>query len=212
MLGRLIAQLHEVRLNLRGGWLRHRERSALRRLGEDVARRGPGGSEAHAGLMAEIAEGEHRSAALAAERRGSMEVDRADLRTVAAWVGPAVVLRGLCTRLVLRHRESIERRALLPRFEAVGVLAMAAAEPGGRTGTQSRLEREVAALREALAATVAERDRRGAAFDGRALPTWTGRAGAEAAGFGRGSRTPTPIRTSVRYFDRWASEAAGPAW
>jgi hypothetical protein len=178
MFARLHAQFHEVRLDLRGRQLRHRERLGLRRLGEEVARREAGGSEAFARLVGEIAEGERRAAALVAEGRASLDADRADLCAVAVWVKPAVVLRGLCTRLVLRHRRSLERRALRPRFEALGELATESAEPGSLT-------REVAAARGQLAAVTAERERWGAPYGGRALPDWTTRAGAEAVGFGR---------------------------
>jgi hypothetical protein len=183
MFARLHTQVHEVRLDLRGRQLRHRERLELRRLGEKVARAEAGGSEAFARLVGEIAEAEGRAAALAAEGRASLEADRADLRAVAAWVKPAVVLRGLCTRLVLWHRRSLERRALRPRFEALGELATGSAEPGG--GEPGSLAREVAAVRGQLAAVIAERERWVAPYGGSALPDWTTRAGAEAVGFGR---------------------------
>ena len=179
MLARLHAQFHEIRLDLRGRRLRHRERLALRRLGEAVARAGVGGSEASARLVGEIVEGERRAAALMADSRASLEADRADLRAVAAWVKPAVVLRGLCTRLVLRHRRWLERRALRPRFEALGELATGSAERGDQPGS---LAREVAAVRGRVAAVAAERERWVAPYGGRALPDWTARAGVEAVG------------------------------
>ncbi len=182
MFARLNAQFQEVRLDLRGRRLRHRERLELRRLGEEVARAEAGGSDAFARLVGEIAEGERRAAALVAEGRASLDADRADLRAVAAWVKPAVVLRGLCTRLVLRHRRSLERRALRPRFEALGELATGSAERGAEPGSPAR---EVAAVRGQLAAVTAERERWVAPYGGRALPDWTTRAGAEAAVFGR---------------------------
>lgn len=131
MLARAQAQLHEIRLDLHGRWLRHRERSALRGLGEEVARTGAGGHEA------------------------------------------------------LRHRRSLKRRALRPRFEALGGLAMGSADSGARTGARSRLEQDVTAVRDQLAATSANRDRWVAPFGGHALPAWAARAGTEAAGFGR---------------------------
>jgi hypothetical protein len=182
MLARLHAQFHEVRLDLRGRQLRHQERLGLRRLGKEVARAEAGGSEAFTRLVGEIAEGERRAAALLAECRASLDADRADLRAVAAWVKPAVVLRGLCTRLVLRHRRSLERRALRPRFEALGELATGSAEPGVEPGF---LAREVAAVRGRLGAVTAERERWVAPYGGRALPDWTTRAGAETVVFGR---------------------------
>ena len=182
MLARLHAQFHEVRLDLQGRRLRHRERLGLRRLGEEVARAEAGGSEAFERLVGEIAQGERQAAALVAEGLASLDADRADLSAVAAWVKPAVVVRGLCTRLVLRHRRSLERRALRPRLEALGELATGSTEPGIEPGS---LAREVAAVRDQLAAVTAERERWVAPYGGRALPDWTKRAGAEAVVFGR---------------------------
>jgi hypothetical protein len=179
---RLHTQVHEVRLDLRGRRLRHQERLGLRRIGEEVARAEAGGSEAFARLVGEIAEGERRAAALVAADRASLDADRADLQAVAAWVRPAVVLRGLCTRLVLRHRRSLERRALRPRFEALGELATGSAERGADPGS---LVRGVAAVRGQLAAVTAERERWVAPYGGSALPDWTARAGTEAVVFGR---------------------------
>jgi hypothetical protein len=182
MFARLHAQFHEVRLDLRSRQLRHRERLGLRRLGEEVARAGGGGSEAFERLVGEIEEGERRAAALAAEGRASLDADRADLRTVAAWVKPAVVLRGVCTRQVLRHRRTLERRALRARFEALGELGTGSAERGAEPGS---LAREVAEVRGQLTAVTAERERWVAPYGGRALPDWTAQAGAEATVFGR---------------------------
>ena len=185
MLARVNAHLHEARLDLRDRWLRHQERSALRSLGQEVVRSGAGEGEAPARLKAEIADGEHRCAALAAQRRASLEADRVDLRAVAAWVRPAVVVRGVCTRLVLRHRQSLERRALGPCFEALGDLAMGSAESANHADIRSGLGRDLAAVRGQLAAVVAGRERWAGPFGAGALPAWTGRAGSEAAGFGR---------------------------
>ena len=182
MFARLNTQFHEVRLDLRARQLRHRERLRLRRLGEEVARAEAGGSETFARLVAEIAEGERRIAALETEAQASLDADRADLGAVAAWVKPAVVLRGLCTRLVLWHRRSLERRALRPRLEALGELATGSAEGGVQPGSGAR---DVAEVRGQLAAVTAERDRWVAPYGGSALPDWTTRAGTEAVGFGR---------------------------
>lgn len=182
MLARLHAQFHEVRLDTRSRWLRHRERQGLRRLGEEVARAGGDGNEAFDRLVAEIAEGERRAASLVAEGLASLDADRADLLSVAVWVKPAVVLRGLCTRQVLRHRRSLERRALRPRFEALGGLVAGRAEGGADAGA---LGREVAAARDELAAVTVELERWGAPYGGRAMPDWTARMAAEAVVFGR---------------------------
>jgi hypothetical protein len=179
MLARFAAQVHEVRLALRAELLRRRERAVLRRLGEDVARTAASG-EAFAPLLAEIVESERRCAAMADQRRASLDEDRSDLREVAAWARPLVVLRGLCSRIVLRHMESLERRALRPRLERLGGLAMEAVDSGG-----DLRRKEVLAVRSDLATVVAERDHRLAPFGGSALPAWTARAGRETASFGR---------------------------
>ena len=173
MLARFQAQFHEIRLDLRSRQLLRRERLTLRRLGAEVASSGAAGGEALVPLLAGIAEGERRAAALLAEGLASLEADRADLREVAGWMKPVVVVRGVCTRMVLRHRRSIERRALRPRLEALGELV---------SGSPAS---EVAALREQLAITASERERWGAPYGGSALPTWAPQAARETVGFGR---------------------------
>jgi hypothetical protein len=182
MLARLQAQSHEIRLDLRIRYLRRRERVALRRLGEEVARAEAVGDESLAPLIAEIVESERRAAALLVQERASLEADRADLRAVADWMKPIVVLRGLCTRLVLRHRRSCERRTIRPRVEKLGDLATRAPRCAAAPGS---LLREVAELRGRSASLASERDRWGAPYGGRALPAWTSRAAGEATTFGR---------------------------
>lgn len=181
MLARFQAQCRELRLELQISRLRRRERLALRRLGEAVAKAGASESTM-APILVEIAEGERRVAGLLAESHLSLEADRADMRAVAGWVKPVVIIRGLCTRLVLRHRRSGESRALRPRLEVLGDLASrssvsAAAHPSPL--------RDVIDRRDQVAALVRERDRWGAPYGGRALPAWTGRAAGEATMFGR---------------------------
>jgi hypothetical protein len=173
MLARFQAQFHEIRLDLRSRHLRRRERLTLRRLGAEVASSGAAGDEALVPLLAEIAEGERCAAALLAECQASLEADRADLREVAALMKPVVVVRGVCTRMVLRHRRSIERRALRPRLEALGELV---------SGSPAS---EVVALREQLALIANEREQWGAPYGGSALPAWAPQAARETVGFGR---------------------------
>jgi hypothetical protein len=182
MLARLHAQFHEIRLELRAHTLRRRERLTRRRLGAEVARVGSGGNEAVASLLVEIAEGERRAAALLADERASLEADRVDLRVVASWMKPVVIVRGLATRLVLRHRRSGELRATRPRLEAVGTLV---AEPPASRAAGGSLVREVVALHDELARIASERERWGAPYGGSAMPTWTGRAARETMGLGR---------------------------
>jgi hypothetical protein len=182
MLTRLHAQFREIRLELRSRELRRRERLTLRRLGAEVARAGAEGGEALAPLLAEIAEGERRAAALLTDERASLEADRTDLRVVSSWMRPVVVVRGLSTRLVLRHRRSRELQAARPRLEAVGTLV--AGSPGNHAAGGS-LVREVVALREELALIASERERWGAPYGGSAIPPWAGNAARETMGFGR---------------------------
>jgi hypothetical protein len=178
MLHDLQARLHAARLDLDGRWLRLQEQAALRRLGEEIAG-GParGGSPELAGMRSEIESATRELEALAAEGRASIDADRMDLARVAPWMRPAVVARGMCARLVLRHRSGAVRRGLRPRYEALGHLAS--------LGGAGAAHPEIADARSGLERVRAERERRLAPLDGRALPAWTARAGAEAAGIGR---------------------------
>jgi hypothetical protein len=115
---------------------------------------------------------------LAGESRRSLEADRADLTTVARWMGPVVILRGVCTRLVLRHVTAAARRGLRPCYEALGELAA-----GGDAPTA--LTRQVAEVRASIARGQAERERWVVPFGGGAIPAGAVRAGVETAGFGR---------------------------
>jgi hypothetical protein len=185
MLARLQAQFHEVRLELRVRQLRRRERSTLRRLGAEVATAGAAAGAAGDGLaplLTEIAEGEGRAAALLAQERSSLELDRADLRQVAGWVKPLVLVRGLCTRLVLRHRRSGERRALRPRLETLGERVT---ELPGCTAAGGSLVREMVSLREQLSVATEERKRWGAPYGGSAIPPWAPHTARELRTFGR---------------------------
>jgi hypothetical protein len=180
MLSRLHAQLHEIRLDFRRAWLRGRERAALRRLGEAVAGSGAsGGNEELRRLKEEIATGLGRIEALTVEGRASIDADRADLVSVATWVKPAVIVRGVCTRAVLRHGKAAVRRALRSHYETIGGLAAASPE------SWYPLEREVTTIRTELARVHVERERWVAPFGGTAFPGWSARAAVEAAGLGR---------------------------
>ncbi len=180
MFARLHAQLHEIRLDFRHAWLRGRERAALRRLGEAVVESGTsGGNEELRRLREEIATGLGRIEVLTLEGRASVDTDRADLVAVAPWVKPAVIVRGVCARVVLRHRKAAVRRTLRSRHEAIGGLAAASPE------CWYPLEREVTAIRAELGRVRAERERWVAPFGGTALPGWSARVAVEAAGLGR---------------------------
>jgi hypothetical protein len=179
MFARLQAVFHQVRLDLRRSSLRRRERAALCRLGKAFAQAEPIDSPEMQRWKQEIDGGLGRIGSLTSEGRRSLEADRADLATVARWMGPVVILRGVCTRLVLRHTIAAARRGLRPHYEALGELAAA----GGNA--PPALTREVAEVRVRLASAQAERERWVATYDGSAIPAGAVRVGVETAGFGR---------------------------
>ena len=180
MPARLQAQFHQLRLDLHRAWLRGRERAALRRLGEAVAKSGAScGNAKLIGVRSEIDAALLRVDSLTREADASIEADRSDLQVVASWMKPVVALRGLCARLVLRHRKAEIRRSLVPHYIAMGELA--AAEPE----YWYPLEREITGVRARQADVLAERERRLARFGGTALPHWSTRALTETLGFGR---------------------------
>ena len=75
-------------------------------------------------LAARLGETDHL-AALAAESARSVEADRADQAQVDAWMQPVVAVRGLTTRMVLRHRIARGHRQLRGRYEALARTAEA---------------------------------------------------------------------------------------
>jgi hypothetical protein len=180
MLPRLQAQLHEFRLDLYRAWLRGREQTALRRLGEAAAASGSVGGNERASRIRSLIEAElARIDTLGQESRASLEADHSDLETVTPWVKPAVLVRGLCTRLVLRHRMGAIRRGLRPQYIALGELATEEPEHW------HPLEREVTAVRARQAGVLLERERRLAQFGATAFPGWGARIVAESLDFGR---------------------------
>jgi len=177
MLSRLAAQLHEIRLDLHGRWLRRQERAALGRLGEEVAAGPPGDHAAASRAVAKIDGVTRQLADLASEVTASLAADRSDLRWVAPWMQPVVVARGLCARAVLRHRAAALRRTLRPHYEVLGRLAV----ENGTGGTRGA----VVDAREELQRLGAERERRLASFGATAHPAWTRTTAAEATRLGR---------------------------
>jgi hypothetical protein len=170
MFARLQAVFHQVRLDLHRGWLRRRERAALRRLGEACAKAGAVENQEMRRWMQEIEAGLGRIESLTGDSRRSIEADRADLAIVARWMAPVVMLRGVCTRLVLRHAKAAARRQLRPCCEALGELA------ASRSDSVTPLARQVAGLRG---------ERWTAPYGGSAIPAGAVRVVKEASGFGR---------------------------
>jgi hypothetical protein len=180
MVPRLRAQLHEIRLLLHGAWLERVERAALGRLGREVVRaKANGGDGELQRLVDQVATVHGRIEALRAERGSSVAADRADMAVVSAWVRPAVIVRGVATRLVLRHHGATVRRMLRPLYEAIGRRA------ANRAEFWYPLEREVTMVRGAIARVRAERERYVAPYGDPALPRWTRGVGREALGFGQ---------------------------
>jgi hypothetical protein len=174
---RFLAQLHEIRLDIEHRRLRRRERLVRRHLGELIAtRRNDGEREEVARLAAEVAAERREIDGLEQEVEASLEADREDLARVSRWMRPAVIVRGLCARGVLRHRRARARRALYPRYEALGALAAGTARGGGA---------ELAGPRAPLERLRAERQQRLAAVGDTAHPAWSAAAVAESARLGR---------------------------
>jgi hypothetical protein len=174
---RVLAQVHEIRLDIERRRLRHQERLAQRRLGELIAARRSGNErEDVARLAAEIVAERGGIEALEHELGASLDADRSDLSRVSPWMRPVVLARGLCDRAVLRHRRAAAERALYPRYEALGALAASTARGASA---------ELAASRAALERLRAEREQRLAGFNGTAQPVWAEAAVAESAGLAR---------------------------
>jgi hypothetical protein len=174
MFARLQAQAHEIRLDLHSRWLRRQERAALRRLGEDIATGTENENTELRAVRAEISAARQQLGVLAEERASSLAGDRADLRRVATWIQPLVIIRGLCGRAVLYHRASAVHKRLASLHEAAGTLAASRGPMPQR--------RELVEARDWLERVTSERDQRLAAFGGTAHPAWLRRAAMEAAG------------------------------
>jgi hypothetical protein len=167
--------VHVTRLQLQLNRARRRERDALRQAGELVAASmhvPPGEAQAlQARIRRLVADRDADSSALAT----SLEADRADYVTVAGWMRPLVVIRGLCARALLRHRIARCHHDLSPLHERLGAVALT--EQGSvpdnlrMSGAPADKARSARAELESI---VAERARHLAPFEGRALPRWAG--------------------------------------
>jgi len=166
---RLSAILHQLRLDLREQNARHKERRALRVLGRAAALTGSPDDYNVLELVTGVRQGQHSVDALSRETTASLEADRADYIASAAWMRPVVVLRGLCTRAVLRHRIMLERRALGTPEEAIGTVA--ANQPLAFARHPDQVKSVVDARAE-LRRLLEERERLLEPFGGSALPNW----------------------------------------
>jgi hypothetical protein len=133
------------------------ERAGFRRAGERLAAVPASGTADSVGpLREEIRRVTSRLSGLATERRAVADAESRDLFRVAWWVRPAVAVRAVSSRMVLRHDERRAQRDLDAAQEALGRAA--------EMGRPSPL-------------------RRGSAPDGEIGLEWTGRAGREVRGF-----------------------------
>lgn len=179
---RLIAILPQLRLDVREQNARLRERRALRLLGRAAALAGSPDDFDVLELVTEVRQGHHNVDALTRETTASLDADRADYIASAAWMRPVVVLRGLCTRAVLRHRIMLERRMLATPEQAIG--AAAANQPLAFTRHPDQVKSVVDARAE-LRRVLEERKRRLEPFGGSALPSWFPHLGRETTVLGR---------------------------
>ena len=183
---RVGAMVHIARLQLQFHRARQKERDALTQIGELLAASThvPTGDEAQA-LVARIRrfalERDADSAALAT----SLEADRADYVTVAGWMRPLVVIRGLCARALLRHRIARCHRHLRPLHERLGAVALT--DPGSAPDNLAMSggpADKARAARAELESIAAERAHCLAPFEGRTLPRWAGNVPAESKALG----------------------------
>ena len=133
-----------------------REREAFRRTGARLALSEAGPSEAQTRLREEVRRASSALEALATERRAVAQAEARDLRRVAWWVRPAVVVRAFASRVVLQDEQRRTRRALDHAHEALGRtaalggagLSTLASGPTGEPGPEwaDRTQREVRGL------------------------------------------------------------------
>lgn len=178
---RVGAILNELRLDLRERNARRQELKALLRLGQAAAASGPGDLDL-APLYTEVRTGEQKLDRLRAAMADSLDADKGDYAASARWIRPVVVVRGICSRVILRHQMVSGRRALAAPEAAIGVAV------ANRTTAFARHPDEVKAVADARAlmrAVLEERKRRRESFGGSALPSWFPHLGRESSVLGR---------------------------
>jgi hypothetical protein len=155
---------------------RRREASLLERLGETVR-----DSEARCGerevqdVLAEAAGLAGRVRDLRRAACASLEQDRSDYPAASPWAKPAVILRGLLTRLVLYDQVRRGCTRLRPVHRALGAawLDGRLRPPGGAERRDlATLVATIAAHRQDLQAATAARSLALEPFGGRAVPAW----------------------------------------
>lgn len=175
--------LAELRLNLRLGAIRRRERRALAALGAAAASAGADGGGAMARILARIQERNLRQNELRVAIGASREADRSHFLTVSPWMRPLVVLRGLCSRAVLRHQMALGNRNLTALHVKLGIVVSWRDEDEGNL--PPHLLGAVTDARFNLGAITRLRSRRLAPYGGSALPKWLGPMRRVSAGLSR---------------------------
>jgi hypothetical protein len=174
--GRLSALLSELHLDVQLRVLRRRERQVLVRLGAIAASAGLQETGEIKRCLAQIREGKVRLDELKAAIGTSLEADRAEYATVSPWMRPLVILRGFCSRAVLRHQITLGRGSLSALHEALGA---AVAESANGLQLPREIMHAAADARADLRNVLEERSRRLAPYGGSALPGWLRRLAGE---------------------------------
>jgi len=179
---RVTAILNQLRLDIRLRNARRHERLGLVRLGEAAAAAGPPDGP-DLGQLVDLVRRQGRTLdGLRSAVAKSLDADRADYTQVAPWMRPVVVLRGVCTRAILRHQLWLYRRGLLAPQEAFG---KAVADRPLAFARHPELVRAVADARAQIRAILEARTRELEPYGGSALPSWGPRLWRESTVLGR---------------------------
>jgi hypothetical protein len=165
-----------ARLTLRMELARRREARLLERLGE-AASSGAPASPHHdvQGTLVETARLGRQLETLKTAVTASLAQDRSDYPSASSWARPAVILRGLLARLVLRDQVRRVRAARRPLHRLLGTAWLDGrlhAQDGTPRPEVAALARAIAEQRRTLDAADAERSWTLEPFGGRALPGW----------------------------------------
>ena len=160
----------ELKLDLQIRAGRRRECQALARLGAAVASAGAQERGEIEALVSQITHCRSELDGIRAAVRASLDQDRADFMNTSEWMRPVVLLRGFCSRAVLRHQLALSRRSLVAPHQTLGELVF-------RRGTEKgdisqELFREVRTARAGLKEALDQRSRSLAPYGGTALPRW----------------------------------------
>lgn len=182
MFSRANAILNELRLDVRLSSAGRREREALIQLGEAAASVDPADQLDLTELLIQVRLECSKVEGLRSTVADSLAADRADFGRVSRWMRPVVVVRGLCTRAVLRHRIRLGQRALADPRKAIGI---AVANRATAFERHPELIKTVADARAELRALLDERSHALARYGGSALPRWFPEVGRESTVLGR---------------------------